>query len=297
MKQSTEALILCLKSLGEPTRLRLVALCRQGECSVSELTRVLGQSQPRISQQLKQLCDAGLLDRFRDGKRVFYRVPAGNDLTASLRRLLDLIPDDDAVFQADWKLLRQSRGERVVDVTNDRNDDSAGRALHRAILDLTVTASVGDLLDVGCGRGAILKLLASRANRLVGVDIDADTRQLARAELMLAGIPNCSLRKGDMYRLPFADNEFNTIIIDDVLADARHPVKALKEARRLLRPGGRLFVLESVLKRSSADIQQSLANWSKESDLRLAPARFAPKKNPVWLVSVATVVGSRTAPA
>jgi ArsR family transcriptional regulator len=126
------------------------------------------------------------------------------------------------------------------------------------------------------------------------VDIDANARQLARAELLLAGIPNCSLRKGDMYRLPFADQEFNTIIIDDVLADARDPVRALEEARRLLRPGGRLFVLESVLKRPAADIQNSLASWSKTAGLRLAPARFAPKKNPAWLVSVATAIGSRT---
>lgn len=297
MKTTTQALSQRLKTLGDPTRLRLVALCQQGECSVSELTRVIGQSQPRISQQLKQLCDAELLDRFRDGKRVFYRVPTGTSMTAPLRQLLALIPTDDPVFVADWKLLRQSRGERVVDIRNDRQDDSASRALHRAILDLTVSASVGDLLDVGCGRGAILKLLASRANRLVGVDIDTNTRQLARAELMLAGIPNCSLRKGDMYRLPFADDEFNTIIIDDVLADARHPVRALQEARRLLRPGGRLFVLESVLKRSSRDLQQSLAAWSKAADLRLAPARFAPEKNPVWLVSVATAVNSGTAAA
>jgi ArsR family transcriptional regulator len=114
---------------------------------------------------------------------------------------------------------------------------------------------------------------------------------------MLAGIPNCSLRKGDMYRLPFADKEFNTIIIDDVLADARDPVRALGEARRLLRPGGRLFVLESVLERSSTDIQKSLANWSKDAGLRLAPSRFAPKKNPAWLVSVATAIGNRTAAA
>jgi ArsR family transcriptional regulator len=288
MKSSTKALLLHLKTLGDPTRLRLAALCRQGECSVSELTQVIGQSQPRISQQLKQLCDAGLLERFRDGKRVFYRVPAGKSVTAPLRQLLELIPDDDPVFTADWNLLRKGRGERVHDVGGDQRDDAASRALHRAILALTVTAPVGDLLDVGCGRGAILKLLASRANRIVGVDIDADARQLARAELMLAGIPNCSLRKGDMYRLPFADAEFNTIIIDDVLVDARKPVRALQEARRLLRPGGRLFVLESVLKRPSADIQRSLATWSKAAGLRLAPARFAPKKKPVWLVSVAT---------
>lgn len=297
MKASTETLLLHLKTLGDPTRLRLVALCRQGECSVSELTRVIGQSQPRISQQLKQLCDAGLLERFRDGKRVFYRGPGKAAATAGLRQLLELIPVDDPVFREDARLLRQRRGTRVGDNVAANDDEAANRALHRAILDLTVTAPVGDLLDVGCGRGAILKLLASRANRAVGVDIDANARQLARAELMLAGIPNCSLRKGDMYRLPFDDAEFNTIIIDDVLANAKKPVRALEEARRLLKPGGRLFILESVAERSSVQLQKSLAEWSASADLRLSPARFAPKKNPVWLLSVATPADSRNVAA
>ncbi len=297
MKDSTETLLLHLKTLGDATRLRLVALCQQGECSVSELTRVIGQSQPRISQQLKQLCDAGLLERFRDGKRVFYRVPGKAAASAGLRQLLELIPVDDPVFREDAKLLRQRRGTRVGDNISGNDDEAANRALHRAILDLTVTAPVGDLLDVGCGRGAILKLLASRANRAVGVDIDANARQLARAELMLAGIPNCSLRKGDMYRLPFDDAEFNTIIIDDVLANAKNPVRALEEARRLLKPGGRLFILESVAQSSSAQIQKSLAEWSAAAALRLSPARFAPKKNPVWLLSVATPAASRNAAA
>lgn len=293
MNQSTDSLLQQLKALADPTRLRLAALCRQGECSVSELTRVIGQSQPRISQQLKVLCDAGLLSRFRDGKRVFYRVPRHRTGSPALRQLLELIPDSDPVFESDWGLLLQGRGERVGDVALEKRDEAALRALHRAILDLTVTAPVGDLLDVGCGRGAILKLLASRANRVVGVDIDANARQLARAELMLAGIPNCSLRKGDMYRLPFADNEFNTIIIDDVLVDARRPVRALAEARRLLRPGGRLFILESTAKRTSGDIQGLLADWSREAGLRLSPARLVPQANPAWLVSVATVAGSK----
>jgi ArsR family transcriptional regulator len=297
MEPSTESLLQQIKALGDPTRLRLVALCRQGECSVSELTLAIGQSQPRISQQLKHLCEAGILKRFRDGKRVFYRVPGSRSAPPRLRQLLELIPDQDPIFAADWNLLMQSRGERVGEMLSDRQDDSALRDLHRAILDLTVTAQVGDLLDVGCGRGAILKLLASRANRAVGVDIDANARQLARAELMLAGIPNCSLRKGDMYRLPFADSEFNTIIIDDVLVDARTPVRALEEARRLLRPGGRLFILESVLKRSSGEIQSSLAEWSHSAGLRLAPARYVPQKSPAWLVSVATAANSRNAAA
>ncbi len=297
MISQTDMLVQRLKALGDPVRLRLVALCRQGECSVSELTRVTGQSQPRISQHLKQLCEAGLLERFRDGKRVFYRVAGGGEQGGPLQPLLNLLPQTDAIFAADWQLLRSGRGERVNDPLTERVDDSARRALHRAILDLTVTAPLGDLLDVGCGRGAILKLLASRSNRAIGVDIDANARQLARAELLLAGIPNCTLRKGDMYRLPFDDSEFNTIIIDDVLADASKPVRALREARRLLRPGGRLIILESVLKRAAADIQASLASWSKQAGLRLAPARYTPKKNPVWLVSVATASDSPEAQA
>ncbi|MGI9205305.1 MAG: ArsR/SmtB family transcription factor [Woeseiaceae bacterium] len=297
MQPATETLLQQLKTLGDPTRMRLVALCGQGECSVSELTRVIGQSQPRISQQLKLLCNADILQRFRDGKRVFYRVPSAENAPIALRRLLELIPEKDPLFEADWKLLRASRGQRVENARIDRGDESADRVLHRVILDLTVTAPVGDLLDIGCGRGAILKLLASRANRAIGVDIDSDARQLARAELMLAGIPNCSLRKGDMYRLPFDDKQFNTIIIDDVLLDARSPVRALEEAVRLLRPGGRLFVLESVLNRPSAEIQGTLALWCKESGLRLSPARLAPKKEPVWLVSVATLANERDAAA
>jgi ArsR family transcriptional regulator len=293
MNKSTQERLQQLKALADPTRLRLVALCRQGECSVSELTRVTGQSQPRVSQQLKVLCDAGMLSRFRDGKRVFYRVPRQKRTESALKQLLDLIPGDDPVFESDWNLLLQGRGERLGDIALEKQDEAALRALHRAILDLTVTAPVGDLLDVGCGRGAILKLLASRANRAVGVDIDANARQLARAELMLAGIPNCSLRKGDMYRLPFADGEFNTIIIDDVLVDARRPVRALREARRLLRSGGRLFILESMAKRTSGDLQDLLADWSREAGLRLARARRVPQKNPSWLVSVATAAGSQ----
>jgi len=289
MQSSTVLLLQQLKTLGDPTRLRLVALCRQGECSVSELTRVIGQSQPRISQQLKQLCDAQILRRFRDGKRVFYRVPPQKNAPDSLRRLLELIPEKDPLFVSDWKLLREGRGQRVEDAARSDSDVSADRALHRAILALTVTAPLGDLLDIGCGRGAILKLLASRASRIVGVDIDSDARELARAELMLAGIPNCNLRKGDMYRLPFADQEFNTIIIDDVLRNAHDPVRALEEASRVLRSGGRMFVLESLRTNTSADVQASLANWCQQSGLRMSPARAVPKKNPQWLVSVATL--------
>jgi ArsR family transcriptional regulator len=297
MQASTEILLQRLKALGDLSRLRLLALCRQGECSVSELTRVLGQSQPRISQQLKLLCEAGLLRRFRDGKRVFYRVPSSGRRGEDLFELLELIPAEDPLIVEDLKELRRLRGEGSGEPAQDEESRTTDREIHKALVELTVTTPVGDLLDVGCGRGSILKLLASRARRAVGVDIDAKARRLARADLLLAGLPNCSLRQGDMYRLPFDDAEFNTIILDDVLADATDPVRALTESSRLLKPGGRLLILQAVSDRTAAGIQQSLAEWGAAAALRLAPAHLVPAKNPVWLLSVATPAHSKHAAA
>jgi ArsR family transcriptional regulator len=271
--------------------MRLVSLCAQGECSVSELTQVLGLSQPRTSQHLKQLCDAGLLHRFRDGKRVFYSLPVRQ--SSSVRQLLALLPLRDEQFCRDGLRLRQLRGQLVSAEESLQPDEIVDRAIHRAILDLTVAAPIGDLLDIGCGRGSMLKLLAGRAHRVVGVDIDSGTRQAARAELLLAGLPNCSLRQGDMYQLPFDDAEFDTIILDDVLGNALKPVDALAEASRLLRPAGRLFILMALHDLSGNEIQRRIAGWSASAGLRLAPARVVPKKDPRWLLSVATLQQSR----
>lgn len=295
MENATSELLLQLKTLGDETRMRLVALCGQGECSVSELTAVVGLSQPRSSQHLKQLCDAGLLQRFRDGKRVFYSLADGQSHAG--RQLLALLPLEDELFRRDRERLRQLRGETVSGEEQPAQHEAMDRAIHRAILDLTVTAPIGDLLDIGCGRGSMLKLLAARAHRVVGVDIDSGARQMARAELMLAGLPNCSLRQGDMYRLPFDDAQFDTIILDDVLGSATKPVAALQEAARLLREHGRLLILESLHGASGDDLRSGLAGWSASAGLRLTPPRLVPKKNPQWLLSVATLHESRDAAA
>ncbi len=289
-----ESLSLKLKAVADPTRMRLLMLCRQGECSVSELAQTVGQSQPRVSQHLKQLCEADLLHRFRDGKKVFYRVPARGPAAITRRRLLQLIPDQEAVFGRDHERLGEIRGESIDATGGEAGDALADRASYRAILDLTVTAPVGDLLDIGCGRGSLLKLLATRANRAVGVDIDADARQVARAELMLAGIPGCSLRQGDMYQLPFDDAEFDTIILDDVLLDADEPLLALLEARRLLKPGGRLLILLSIASRQPAEVKQALAEWNAAANLRLTPGRMVPLAEPAWMLAVATLADSDT---
>lgn len=294
MNYVTEQLVEHLKALADPARLRIVTLCAQGECSVSELTRVLGLSQPRVSQHLKQLCAVGLLERFRDGHFVYYRLPAGGRHAALRRKLLALIPADDERFAEDIERLRRLRGSGV-----GKTDDNGpgNRSLHRALVELTVAAPVGDLVDIGSGHGRILKLLASRARRAVGVDIDSDARRFARAELLLAGLPNCTLRQGDMYRLPLGDNEFDTAILDDVLFGAQRPADAIAEAIRILRPGGRLLLLAATGPQEFRDHTLLLASWFADSGLRLAPARPIPAKQPEWLLAVATKHDAATAAA
>ena len=295
MQSSTELLITHLKALADPIRLRLLALCVRGECTVTELTQVMVQSQPRISQHLKQLCDAGLLERFRDGHFVYYRVPLGSEEAAQRRRLFALLPQDEPVFEQDFDKLCQLRADRGVAVPEQ--DDDASRRLHRALIELTVTDPLGDLIDIGSGQGRVLKLLGSRAQRAVGVDIDADARQLARAELLLAGVENCSLRKGDMYDLPFADGEFDTVILDDVLGDAARPMVALTEARRILKPGGRLLLLAKTDRGDAARLERHFAEWCRVVDLRLAPPRRIPSTNARWLLAVATATDEQSAAA
>ena len=294
MTYTVEQFVVHLKALADPARLRIVTLCAQGECSVSELTRVLGLSQPRVSQHLKQLCDVGLLERFRDGHFVYYRLRSGGQQAALRRKLLALVPADDASFTHDIERLRCLRSTGVDEV-----DDGApgNRSLHRALVELTVAAPVGDLVDIGSGHGRILKLLASRARRAVGLDIDSDARRLARTEVLLAGLPNCTLRQGDMYRLPLADGEFDTAILDDVLFGAERPTDAIAEAVRVLKPGGRLLLLAATIPQEFRKNATQLANWCAQSGLRLAPARPIPAMQPEWLLAVATKHEAATAAA
>jgi ArsR family transcriptional regulator len=285
MNPSTDNLLLQFKALADPVRARLVALCGVAECSVSELTKVTGQSQPRISQHVKQLCAVNLLERFKDGHFVFYRVRGTGEDAGNRRRLLALLPDDEPQFNKDISKLRAIRADSGVKAVPVSDSD---RSLHRAFVELTVARPLGNLLDIGCGQGRILKLLASRAHRAVGVDISSDARRLARAELLLAGTPNTTLRQGDMVSLPFEDNEYDTIILDDVFRDAKDPAAALLEAKRLLSAGGQILLLASVGDEDVDDLRAQFSDWAAAADLRLAPPRSVPSNNPDWLLAVAT---------
>ena len=180
-------------------------------------------------------------------------------------------------------LVHPSQGRVLLDGA----DEALATSIGWRIID-SVSAPLGNLLDIGCGEGRLLKLLASRANRVVGVDIDPEARRLARAQVLLAGLPNCSLRQGDMYSLPFDDDAFDTVILDDVLSDAQRPTEALQEAQRLLRAGGRMLMLASVDSQDAAELRERFAAWAAATDLRLAPPRSITDRKPGWLLGIAT---------
>src|SRR5215469_5192020 len=102
-----------LRAAAEPTRLRILALLAHEEMAVLELSRVLGQSQPRVSRHLKLLADAGLVERFPDGAWVFYRLIAGGAARAMVDQALGMVAADDATFVHDAERLKGVSAERA----------------------------------------------------------------------------------------------------------------------------------------------------------------------------------------
>jgi ArsR family transcriptional regulator len=246
-----DTVLLGLRAAAEPTRLRLLALCAQAELTVSELTHILGQSQPRVSRHLKLLCEAGLLDRLREGSWVLYRLARGGSLAGLLA---SLVPEADPMIALDRERLHQIQRARAEEAAAYFRSNAAQwgriRSLHvdeeeveRFILDL-VPQGARDVLDIGTGTGRMLELLAPRAGQAIGVDLSREMLTVARVNLERAGLRNWSLRQGDMYQLPLAGASFDAVIIHQVLHYADRPGEAVAEAARVLRPGGRLIIVD-----------------------------------------------------
>lgn len=245
MAQSFDTALLALKAAAEPTRLRLIELLTHGELTVGEISTVLEQSQPRISRHLKMLCDAGLLERFREEHWVYYRVPASGVGQDIAQWVSGLIVREDPVLQQDQRRMTAVLAERVKGAI--ASTPAAGQALgdvHDALVDELGAEPIGELLDIGTGTGQILRALGVNASRAVGVDISTEALRIARTHTHGAGLSHCMFRRGDMYALPFGDGAFDTVTMDRVLASASDPGAAIAEAARTLRVGGRLVLIE-----------------------------------------------------
>jgi ubiquinone/menaquinone biosynthesis C-methylase UbiE len=243
-----------LEALGEPTRLRLAALLAEAELTVTELTTILGQSQPRVSRHLKLMVDAGLVERHREGAWAFFRLQDTGSAQL-VKETLNAIDATDDVLSADKNRLVQVRAERARTAdhyfSKHAEDWDRLRALHVAETDVetALLAAIGKgpflaALDLGTGTGRMLEILAGRANRAVGVDSSPAMLSVARANLERAGLKNAQVRHGDIYALPVERDAYDVVIIHQVLHYLDDPSRAIREACRTLRPGGRLFVVD-----------------------------------------------------
>ena len=250
-----ESLLAALKAAAEPTRLRLLAILAQGELAVSELTRVLHQSQPRVSRHLRLLCDAGLLDRWPEGAWVFYRLTESGPGARMARSLLELLPADDAELARDLERLEHVRHERTERAAAYFRDNATGwdrirslyvgeSAVEQAMLDAVAGETLGDLVDLGTGTGRILEVFAAKVRRGIGIDLSHAMLDAARAKLHDHGIGNCQVRWGSVYDVPLPTAGADVVTVHHVLHFLSDPAAALTEAARLLRPHGRLLVVD-----------------------------------------------------
>ena len=249
MAEPLEDLLTGIRAAADPSRLRLLAVCSQGEWTVSELVQVLGQSQPRISRHLKILAEAGLLDRFREGGWVFYRRAQAGEGARIARTLCRLLPDADPALAMDRRRLeavreaRRRAAERYFDDRASGWDSERGLGpstasmVEAALRRLFEAERPANLLDVGTGTGRMLQLLARHVGFGLGVDISHDMLAVARANLDRREARNCQVRHGDMYQLPLPDASFEAVTLHQVLHFADDPARVLAEAARVLRSG------------------------------------------------------------
>ncbi|WP_096703034.1 metalloregulator ArsR/SmtB family transcription factor [Magnetospirillum sp. 15-1] len=251
-----ETLLTGLRAAAEPTRLRLLHLLAQGELTVTEITQILGQSQPRVSRHLKLMCEAGLLDRFPEGAWVFYRLAAKGRGGAVARRLLELLPEaGDQTLTLDQQRLSAIRAVRA-DRAQAYFRDNASRwneirslqvdeaEVEKALLAVFAGRRIHDLVDMGTGTGRVLEVLGPHVERAIGIDLSREMLSVARTNLERLSLSNCMVRQGDIAQLPLPAATADAVTIHQVLHYATDPAALVAEAARVLEPGGRLAIVD-----------------------------------------------------
>lgn len=251
------------KALADPTRLRIARLLGTMELAVGELAQVLGQSQPRVSRHIGILCDAGLAERRREGSWVFLRQASAGDNTdpviAAVQRLLATaeleMPDFAALCEADRRKLAAIRAARESAAeayfARHAGEWDELRALHSpdgevesVLREALADAPLGVMLDIGTGTGRMAELFAPDAERIVALDKNLEMLRVARAKLQHLPADRIELVQGDFGDLPFAAESFDTVLLHQVLHFAQEPAQALAEAARVIRPGGRIAIVD-----------------------------------------------------
>jgi ubiquinone/menaquinone biosynthesis C-methylase UbiE/DNA-binding transcriptional ArsR family regulator len=281
-----------LRAAAEASRFRVLALLAEAELTVSDLTEILRQSQPRISRHLKLLSEAGLVERYREGSWAFFRLADRGGAAELARTLIARLDPVDPVLVRDRERLAEVRAARAVaaqvyfschaaEWDRIRRLHASDVAVETALAAALADEPIGDLLDLGTGTGRMLELLAPKIQRGLGVDLSTDMLLLARARLERAGIRHCSVRQGDIYALPLSPDSFDVILIHQVLHYLDDGARAIREAARLLKPQGRLLVIDfaphdlEFLREEHAHLRlgfaaDTVAQWMTAANLDLA---------------------------
>ena len=251
-----------LKATADPSRLRLLALLASGEATVGELVEVLGQSQPRVSRHLKILSDARLVSHFRDGQWVYYRLDPAVSAAELAERIVSLARARDEMIARDQARMTGYRPRpRALRIRcSDRSEALGGHAARTARRDRrwarllrrhwptcralvrSATCSISVWAPArccACWRRAPAARWASTFPRACACWPDRACRK--------PDLGQCTIRAGDMHALPFPDLSFDVVVLDEVLALTDKPQAALAEAARVLRPAGRLLILDRIL--------------------------------------------------
>jgi len=241
-----------LSALGDETRTRILLLLERSEFTVSELCSVLQVPQPTVSRHLRTLADDGWVSARAEGRNRHYRLsaslsPASRDLWRVVREGLG----PDGVYASDAERARQVLAERrrrsaEFFAASAERWDHLRRDLFGNRADLLPLFGLLDpgwtVGDLGTGTGGFAATLAPFVARVIG--IDRSEAMLQAAVRRLDGAPNVELRAGDLESLPLADGELDAAVLSLVLHYVVDPPDVLREARRALRPGGRLVVIE-----------------------------------------------------
>ncbi len=254
-KLSSSDMVTVLKAVAESTRLRILLLLRAGELNVKDLMQILGQSQPRLSRHLKLLFEAGLLERFREGSWVYFRLSERAKFGELADRLTVLVDPDDPVVALDRQRLDGLKQEREQ-TAQSYFEAHAGewdriRSLHvseaeveEAMVEAVARAPFETLVDLGTGTGRTLELFADSYNRAIGFDVNQSMLDYARTKISKANIRNAQVRHGDIYNLSLESGATDVVVMHQILHFLSDPASALIEAGRVIKPGGRLLIVD-----------------------------------------------------
>ena len=240
--QYTDALGL----FADESRMRLCALLRDKELCVTDLVKVTGIAQSRVSTHLGRLREAGFVRDRRHGPQSFYALETGS-LPVAVRACLDeAVGSGDPTLEGDRKRLKELESERrgpgaeTLGADLDR-DYSPGRTWQSLAAGTAALLRLGDVLDVGSGDGAAAATIAPYCRSLTCIDVNARLIEAARARLERHD--NVRVQVADGHELPFADASFDAALVFHTLTYAERPARVLAECARVLRPAGRLVLL------------------------------------------------------